>query len=515
MEMSLPYLLRRAAFKFPDKEAIVSETGRWTYRRWDCSSNKRAWALKKCGVRKGDHVATLFLNGNEVLETYLAVMKLGAVVVPLNVRLSSGELNYIVNHSDASTVIFSHEFLKTVSSMKPSCPAVKQWIVSGAESPEGFRSLDELLQDESDEDPFIPIAERDIACILYTAGTTGKPKGVLLSHRNCIWAAASAASDVDYKPEYRVALVFPLYHAAAFGIFVTNLYLGCTHVTMKQFDPQKVMEMIFRERINRIVFPPTVWNFILQLPDIDRFDTSSVRSLGSGAETMPLQTKKRLLNLFPNASLGETYGMTETVATISTLKPADVLRKLASVGRPFVNMEIRIADGENEDLPPGELGEILVRGPNVMEGYYKDPDAGAEALKGGWLHTGDLGKLDEEGFLFIVDRKKDMIISGGENIYPKEIEEVLYTHPKILEAAVIGVPDALWGEKVHAVVALKDGETLTEDQVIDYCKARIAGFKKPKSVEFVQRLPRSPAGKVLKSVLREQWAKSTSGRHES
>jgi fatty-acyl-CoA synthase len=383
---------------------------------------------------------------------------------------------------------------------------VKQWIVSGAEASEDFLSFDELLWGESEEDPSTPVEERDIACILYTAGTTGKPKGVLLSHRNCIWAAASAASDVDYKPEYRVALVFPLYHAAAFGIFVTNLYLGCTHVTMKQFDPERVMELVAREKINRIVFPPTVWNFILQLPDIHRVETSSVRSLGSGAETMPLQTKERLLNLFPNAGLGETYGMTETIATISTLKPADVLRKLASVGKPFVNTEIRIVDDEDGDLPQGEVGEILVRGPNVMEGYYRDLEATAEALKGGWLHTGDLGKVDEEGFLTIVDRKKDMIISGGENIYPKEIEEVLYTHPKILEAAVIGLPDPAWGEKVHAVVALKEGEDLTEDEVIDYCKARIASFKKPKSVAFVQRIPRSSAGKVLKTVLREKWA---------
>jgi acyl-CoA synthetase (AMP-forming)/AMP-acid ligase II len=507
--MTLPYLLRRAAFKFPDREAIVSETGRWTYRRWDRNSNQRAWALRKRGIRKGDHVATLFLNGNEVLETYLALMKLGAVVVPLNVRLSAGELGYIVHHSDASSLIFSQEFGKLISAMRPDCPAVKHWIVSGAEPSAGFLHFDSLIQNECEEDPCVPIEERDIACILYTAGTTGKPKGVLLSQRNCIWAAASAASDVDYRPEYRVALVFPLYHAAAFGIFVTNLYLGCTHVTMRQFDPERVMETVAREKINRIVFPPTVWNFILQLPNIHKYDTSSVRSLGSGAETMPLQTKERLLRLFPNAGLGETYGMTETIATISTLKPADVLRKLASVGKAFVNTEVRIVDGEDEDMDQGNVGEILVRGPNVMEGYYKDPEVTAEALKGGWLHTGDLGKLDEEGFLTIVDRKKDMIISGGENIYPKEIEEVLYAHPKILEAAVIGLPDPLWGEKVHAVVALKEGKALREDEVIDFCKNRIASFKKPKSVEFVQRLPRSSAGKVLKTVLREKWAGRT------
>lgn len=507
MDVTLPYLLRRAAFKFPDKEAIVSETGRWTYRQWEQNCNKRAWALSRLGIKKGDHVATLFLNGNEVLETYLALMKLGAVVVPLNVRLSAGELSTIVNHSDACALIFSGEFMEVVGQVKRNFSGVKTWIMSGSEIFDGGVAFDTIYRDESEEDLAVEVGERDIACILYTAGTTGRPKGVLLSHKNCIWAAVSAASDVDYKPEYKVALVFPLYHAAAFGIFATNLYLGCTHVTMKQFDPRKVMDLVDKEKLNRIVFPPTVWNFILQLPDIGKYDTSSVRSLGSGAETMPLRTKERLLKLFPNAGLGETYGMTETLATISTLKPSDVLRKLASVGRPFVNVELRIVDDRDVDVPQREVGEILVRGPNVMEGYYKDPEATAEALKGGWLHTGDLGKLDEQGFLTIVDRKKDMIISGGENIYPKEIEEVLYAHPKILEAAVIGLPDPLWGEKIHAVVVLKKGEALTEEDVIEYCKTRIASFKKPKSVEFVESLPRSPAGKVLKRVLKEEWAK--------
>jgi acyl-CoA synthetase (AMP-forming)/AMP-acid ligase II len=220
---------------------------------------------------------------------------------------------------------------------------------------------------------------------------------------------------------------------------------------------------------------------------------------------MPLETKKKLLKHFPNAALGETYGMTETAATITNLHPKYVLTKMASVGKPFVNMEIRLVDDKGNDVPVGEVGEILARGPNIMVGYYKDPEATAETLRGGWLHTGDLGRVDEEGFLYIVDRKKDMIITGGENVYPREIEEVLYGHPKILEAAVIGLPDPDWGERIHAVVALKEGESLSEQEVIEYCKSSMASFKKPKSVEFVDRLPRSPAGKVLKRILRKRW----------
>ncbi|NQU14089.1 MAG: long-chain-fatty-acid--CoA ligase [Desulfobacteraceae bacterium] len=505
---TIPYLLKRAAFKHPDKEAIVSEEGRWTYAQWEANANKRAQALARHGVKKGDHVATIFFNGNEVLETYLALMKLGAVIVPLNVRLAPGELQYIIEHSEASSLILSHEFESPIREIKGDLRDVGQYFMSGGDVQEDMIPFEEIYQGEPEKDPSVDIDEDDIACILYTAGTTGRPKGVLLSHGNCVWGGVNIALNVDLKPEYRVLLVFPLYHAAAFIILVGNVFLGCTNVTMRTFDPKRVMELIGEEKIGRMTFPPTVWNFILQLPDLKKYDTSSVRSISSGAESMPLDTKKKLLDLFPNAALGETYGMTESAATITTLDPKDVLRKMASVGKPFANIEIRLVDDEGNDVASGEVGEILARGPSIMEGYYKEPEVSAGTLKDGWLHTGDLGRVDEEGFLYIVDRKKDMIITGGENIFPREIEEVLYAHPKILEAAVIGLPDPDWGERVHAVVALKEGETLTEQEVIDYCKRHIASFKKPKSVGFVEKLPRSPAGKVLKRILREKGSAS-------
>ncbi len=501
---TIPYLLERAAFKYPEREAIVSEEGRWSYAQWEARSNKRAHALARYGIKKGDHVATIFLNGNQVLETYLALMKLGAVIVPLNVRLAPKELHYIVEHCEASAIILSHEFESVIEEIRDGLPRVRQYFMSGGDMPDDMIALEEIYQGEPEEGPPVEIDENDIACILYTAGTTGRPKGVLLSHKNCIWGAANIALNIDLRPEYRVLLVFPLYHAAAFIILVGDLFLGCTNVTMRNFDPRRVMELIGEERINRMTSPPTVWNFILQRPDLDKYDTTSVRSISSGAESMPLETKKSLLKLFPNAALGETYGMTESAATITTLDPGEVLRKMASVGKPFTNVEIRLVDEEGRDVALGEVGEILARGPNIMEGYFKDPEATAATLKGGWLYTGDLGKVDEEGFLYIVDRKKDMIITGGENIFPREIEEILYAHPKILEAAVIGLPDPEWGEKVHAVVALKEGEKLTEDEVKDYCREHIASFKKPKSVEFVDKLPRSPAGKVLKRILRDR-----------
>jgi acyl-CoA synthetase (AMP-forming)/AMP-acid ligase II len=413
----------------------------------------------------------------------------------------------VVDHSDASSLIFASEFLEPVERIRGDLPKVKRILVSGECGAADMFPLEALCHEEPYGEPEVDLEEEEIACILYTAGTTGKPKGVLLSHRNCIWGAVNIAYEVDLEPDYRVLMVFPLYHAAAFMILMSNLFLGCTCVTMRGFDPRAVMERIQQDRIHRVTFPPTVWNFILQLPDLHRYDTTSVRALSSGAESMPLETKKRLLELFPRASLGETYGMTESAATITALTPKDVLRKMASVGKPFLNVEVRVSDDQDRDVARGEVGEILARGPNIMVGYYKEPEATREALRGGWLHTGDLGKLDEEGFLYVVDRKKDMIISGGENIYPREVEEVLYRHPKILEAAVIGLPDPLWGERVHAVVALRQGERMGEAEVVEHCRQHIASFKKPKSVAFVDRLPRSATGKVLKRMLREDFSK--------
>lgn len=503
LQMTIPYLLERAARKCPDKEAIVSETGRLSYREWLENSNRLARALHAMGVKKGDRIATLFLNGRTVLELYLALMKLGAVLAPLNVRLAADELSYIVKNSDANVFVYDHQFRPVVDKVRPGTPRVGRWVVSGGQPLPTEESLEALQEADSAGFEWPDLMESDAACIMYTAGTTGKPKGVIHSHRSCIWAAAAAAGEVDLAPDYRVALVFPLFHVAAFALLVTNLYLGCSTVSMAKFDPASLMETVQRERINRLVFPPTVWNFILQLPDLDRYDTSSVRSLGSGAEPMPTHTKRRLMEVFPNAKLGETYGMTETMAVISTLKPADALSKTDSVGKPFHSVEARIVDELGRDLPAGQIGEILVRGPNVTSGYYQNPVATQEAFTDGWLHTGDLGEMDQDGFLYIRDRKKDMIISGGENIYPREIEEVLATHPKVQEVAVVGAPDPIWGQRVHAAVALKPGVLCTQEEIILHCKDKLAGFKKPRSVTFVAALPRSPAGKVLKRVLRD------------
>ncbi len=506
MHMTIPRLLDRASFKYPHKEAIVSEAGRWTYSDLETNANKRAQALKKQGVKKGDHVATLFNNGNEIFETFLALMKLGAVIVPLNVRLATKELHYILDFSDTDAVIYSNEFKTIMSGLKPQLPKVKKYFECGGDSDETNYNLDRLTLDEPDLPPDIDIMESDIAIMLFTAGTTGRPKGVLLSHANIMWSAVNIGCDVEIEETYRILLVFPLYHIAAFMILMSNLFVGCTTVTLKHFDAKRVMELIGSEKINRMSFPPTVWNFILQLPDLKTYDTGSVRAISSGSAILPLETKQALIKLFPNAKIGETYGMSESSGTTTYLNNKYSLQKLSSVGKPYTNVEVRVVDDDGLDVGIGTAGEIICRGPNIMTGYYKQPRETSRTIKNGWLYTGDMGRWDEDGFLYIVDRKKDMIISGGENIFPAEIEDVLYHHPKILEASVIGLPDSQWGERVHAIVALKPGEKMTPEEVINYCKSHIASFKKPKSIAFVDQLPRSPVGKVLKRELRLQYS---------
>jgi acyl-CoA synthetase (AMP-forming)/AMP-acid ligase II len=342
---------------------------------------------------------------------------------------------------------------------------------------------------------------------MYTSGTTGRPKGVLITHGNVLWNLVNALLGREEK-EGEISLVIgPLYHTAALNNHLTiRVAMAGTSILLKRFEPKHVMEIIEKEKVTVISGAPAVYHHLLALPDVERFDTRSVTKCTTGSSILPDETKERLLKLFPNAKgVYDVYGCTEASPNITILKAAASLRKQACVGLSLPFLEVRIVDEQDRDLPPGDVGELICRGPNVMKGYYKDQKATQEVLKKGWLHTGDLARMDEEGFIYIVDRKKDMIVSGGENIYPREIEEMLYHHPKIQDVAVIGVPDQFWGESVKAFIVLKRGESMKEEEVIEYCKNHLASYKKPKSVEFIETLPRNPSGKVLKTELRESY----------
>lgn len=501
MEILLGDLPRRNASKFGSKEAIISEDGRWTFREFNSRINCRANALLAAGVQKGDHVATLFMNSAAALEVIFAVLKIGAVVVPLNFRLSAPEMSYLIRNAQASSLIASAEFALLIERLRPELPELKRCFSVSGVAPSGFLDLDHLMKAAGGGEPPVSVRGEDRAFIMYTAGTTGRPKGVVTVHNNWIWSMINVLVCGQIETSHKHLTVYPVFHGAAFLTVFSVYFVGVTLVLLRKFDPQAVLETIQAEKVNRMGFPPTVYNFLLQHPDFSRFDTRSVVNLGSGAEAMPPATRKRIQEHFPQAGIFDTYGMTETCASITALRPMDPGEKTTSVGKPLVNVEVGIVDEEDRFLPAGEVGEIVCRGPNLMVGYFQNPEATQRAVRQGWFHTGDMGKMDEEGYVYIVDRKDDMIISGGENIYPKEVESILQTHSKILEVAVIPRPDPMWVQRVHAVVVVKPGESLKEEEVMAYCEGKIASFKKPRSVSFLGALPRSAAGKVLKREL--------------
>jgi acyl-CoA synthetase (AMP-forming)/AMP-acid ligase II len=350
---------------------------------------------------------------------------------------------------------------------------------------------------------------------MYTAGTTGRPKGAVLTHKNQVMMWTLAALEVASEPgigdmyNFRVCSPPPLFHLASFGYCQCHLLIGATVVLPTQvFDPVEILQTIEREKIDSILLVPAMANFLLLNPDLHKYDTSSLKVWITGAAVLPTATRNAIGEHFPNVHLYDCFGQTEVSGVVSMLRPSDAKRKVACVGKALSFIEIRVVDDQDRDVPVGEVGEAVYQGPTVMKEYYKNPEGTAQTMRGGWFHSGDLVRRDEEGFIYVVDRKTDMIVSGGENIYPAEIEDVLYKHPKIAEAAVIGVHDDAWGEAVKAIVVPKPGVELTEEEVIEFCKDRLASYKKPKSVDLVDALPRNPAMKVLKTVLREKYGRA-------
>jgi len=501
--MNIGKILTLTANKFPGRTAIIFENHRFTYQEFNWRANQFAHALLQLGLKKGEKVAALLFNSNQFVEVYCGTAKVGGVFTPVNFRFAPGEAQYVIHHSDARFFVFGDEFSDLVEKIRPKLHKVK-FFISVGNPPSGAFDYESLLDKSSREEPGLTLSEKDLCQLMYTSGTTGRPKGVLITHRNVLWNLVNALLGREEK-EGEISLVIgPLYHTAALNNhFTIRVAMAGTSILLKRFEPKRVMEIIEKEKVTVISGAPAVYHHLLALPDLERYDTSSITKCTSGAAILPDESREKLLKLFPNArGIYDVYGCTEASPNITILKAEDSLRKRECVGPPLPFLEVRIVDERDRDLPTGEVGELICRGPNVMKGYYKDRKTTQETLRGGWLHTGDLARMDHEGFIYIVDRKKDMIVSGGENIYPREIEEWLYHHPKIQDVAVIGVPDQLWGESVKAFIVLKRGESMKEEDVIEYCKSHLASYKKPKVVEFVEVLPRNPSGKVLKTELR-------------
>jgi long-chain acyl-CoA synthetase len=511
--MLIKDILSRSVKFYPDKTAVTFKESRLTYQEFSIRVKKLVSALLNLGVKKGDRIPVLQDNCHQYIELYFAIPEIGAVIVPLNYRLGKRELLHILNDITPKVMFVGKDFLDVIDLIKPELKtSISNYIC--VEGPHrGMESYEDLLTNSSETEAGCEIDEGDVALQIYTSGTTGRPKGAMLTHRNVVSNTITATLERRRFENDIYLGVVPVFHVAVENV-LQMLYVGGRVILLKQFDSKTVLEMIEKEKVTFITLVPAMINFLLDDPDIGKYDLSSLSLLFYGASPMPVDRLKKAIEVF-KCDFMQTFGQTEASPMISILQPKDhivdgsegEMEKLASCGREAFNVEVKIVDEDDKEVATGEVGEIAVRGHNVMKGYWNMPEETAKTLRNGWLHTGDMGRMDDEGYIYIVDRKKDMIISGGENIYPKEIEEVLYTHPSILEAAVIGVPDEKWGEAVKAVVVLKEGKKATEEEIIEFCKENLASYKKPKSVDFVETLPRTPSGKVLKPELRKRYWK--------
>lgn len=510
--MGVGSILRRSAFNNANKPALVFENRRMNYGELNQRVNRLANSLLQMGLQKGDRFAALLHNSPEFFEVYFACAKSGAIFVPINNLFRKKELLQVFQYIEPRFLIYDDEFNGIVQAILPELKFLEFPIVLRGQS-SGCKNYAKLVAEGEDQEPTVVIADDDIANIFLTSGTTARPKGAMRTHRHDVINMMSSALELGIKRDDRALLLFPFYHVT-FADNLRHILMANTIVIRREgrFDPEEVIDILSTEKTTTCQFVPTMINAMLQTEDLAKYDLSCLRLIIYAASPMPVELLKKAMNTF-KCQFIQMYGQTETGPCTTALKSDDhmlegskaQMARLASAGRAVFNYEIRIIDGTGNDVATGEVGEIIVRSEAMTVGYWNLPEKTARTIKEGWLYTGDFGRFDEERYVFIVDRKDDMIISGGKNIYPREIEEVIYTHEAVLEAAVIGVPDDYWGESVKAFIVLKEGMRTTEDEIIDLCKKTIASYKKPRSVEFVQQLPKSPTGKILKRLIKAQY----------
>ncbi len=532
--MRLSDIIERNARHSPNMDAIVFKKKRWTWKEFDERANAIANAMIALKIEKGDRVALLLANSDAICNCYFGISKMGAIIVPINTMLSKKEIAYIVDNCNPKVFIYSSTFDAIVNAMKdlPEFNSVLHFYCFDQEQSQ-FRSefakdFEELATNYSKDRPKVEVDDRDCCLLSYTGGTTGKPKGVMLSHFGVVQSSLlSVATGIEPNTTVsrgdRVLLPLPIFHLAATLGVLTCAHTEATVITMDTFNISEMLKIAEEEKATSLCFIPTMLNLFVQQGDlIKSHDLSSLKAIIYGAAPMHAAVLKKAMDLFPGMKFQGGYGLSEFSPVIAWLTPEDHLfglqKKeneylLLSAGRPMMGVTLKIVDENDNELPKGEIGEIVVRGDGIMLGYWKMPEKTKEALRGGWLHTGDMGYLNEDDYIFIVDRSKDMIKSGSENVFSKEVEDVIYQHPAVLECAVIAVPHEKWGEAVHAVVVLnrgyKKGKNITEQDIIDYCKENIAHYKAPKSVEFKRSLPKSAQGKILKRNLRDKHWKET------
>lgn len=497
---------------------MVCGSQRLTYGQLMDRVNRLANGLFGLGTRRGDRVAGLLSNCHRFAELYLAAAQIGVVLVPLNVRLSPRELAKLIEHSEAVGLVAGSHFRETLGAMAEILPRMKFLIGSNLHG-EGCLDYEDLIAASSSRRIDRNFNDGEVDIQMYTSGTTGIPKGVLLTHRNLMANTLTGIFERRFTCQDVFLNASPMYHIADVEYFLQILSVGGTNVFIERFDPILFLDAVQKEKVTATWIVPTMIYDLLACPDLGKYDVTSLQTIFYGGACLSPELFRRARKAFPcRFSLG--FGLTEASPLISLLRPEDhqgeakeIERRLRSCGREAFNVEVRIVDEAGKELNSGQVGEIVVRGANVMKGYWKMEEETRQALRGGWLHTGDMGRMDGEGYLFLVDRKKDVIKSGGENIYSREVEETIASHPAVKEVAVIGVPDERWGEAVKAVVVLQEGALCPEKEILEYCQAHLAGFKCPKSVSFVPFLPKNITGKVLKTELREKYRKANGADH--
>ncbi|MGO9768628.1 MAG: acyl-CoA synthetase [Roseiarcus sp.] len=508
-EQSIGDLLRRSARRLPNRTAIRCGDTVWSYAQLDALCNRLGRGLIGLGVAKGDRVAVLARNSHAFVAMRFAVARIGAVLAPINFMLNPEEIRFILASSGATILAVGPEFVETGRAAAATGCAVRGFVwlpgEEPSEPPADITTFDDLLVADASE-PGIAVDGRDLAQIIYTSGTESLPKGAMLTHEAVMWQYVSCIIDGGMADDDLVLHALPLYHCAQLDVFLgPAIYLGATSVVTAKPTADSILSLIEAHGVTSFFAPPTVWIGLLRSPAFERTNLSSLRKGYYGASIMPVEVLLELQRRLPQVRLWNFYGQTEIAPLATVLKPEDQLRKAGSAGRPALNVETRVVNAAMEDVSPGEIGEIVHRSPHLLSGYYGAPDKTAAAFAGGWFHSGDLATVDDEGYVTVVDRLKDMIKTGGENVASREVEEAIYRLPQVSEVAVVGLPDPRWIEAVAAIVVVKAGQTLAAEAVIEHCARSMAHFKVPKRVMFVDHLPRNPSGKLLKRELRQRY----------
>lgn len=501
---------RRSAARYPERTAIIFRDTILTFYELDKMACRFANLMLEYGVKKGDNVAILAYNSHFYAISLLGLAKIGAAQVPVNYMLNTEEISYVVSHCGARIFLVEDSLVHLVDERKKLFASVKKWgmiALHKEKIPAGYFDLEKEISRMPDDEPEIEVDTEDIAQIPYTSGTESKPKGAMLSHRALMSQYFSCIIEGQYEKEDVSMHALPLFHCAQLHCFLMPfIYVGAKSIILHKADPSEILKNIQTYQATHMFAPPTVWIGLLHHPEFKNHNLTSLKKGAYGASIMPIEVIGQLNNAFEGICLWNYYGQTEMSPVATILKPEDQLAKAGSAGKPVINVETRLMDDEGSFVGVGEVGEIVHRSGQVMSGYLNDPEKTAEAFKYGWFHSGDLGVMDGDGYLYVVDRKKDMIKTGGENVASREVEEVIYTHPAVAEAAVIGLPDPKWIEVVSAVVVPKNGARVEDKDIIDFCKERLAGFKCPKKVFIADELMKNPSGKILKRELRQKYA---------